>query len=189
MATRSDSGIEQRVYPTMVPKSSPVARVDGVTNAVSVEADFVGRLLLGGPGAGGAATASSVVSDIADIARGDVVGTFGRPAAALEPYRRAAMQAHAGGYYVRLSLHDRPGALAAIATRMAEQGISLESIVQRRRAPKADAPHHLAPEAPQPVILITYDTTEAQMKTALGRIATDGHTVAPPQMIRIEQLA
>ena len=105
----------------MVPKSSAIARIDGVTNAVAVEADFVGQLVLSGPGAGGDATASSVMSDIADIARGDRVGTFGRPASELEPYRRAAMRTHEGGYYVRLSVYDRPGAFAAIAQRMADQ--------------------------------------------------------------------
>lgn len=189
VASRSDTGFEQRVHPTMVPKSSPIARVDGVTNAVAVEADFVGRLVLSGPGAGGDATASAVMSDIADIARGDIVGTFGRPASALEPYRQAAMRAHEGGYYIRLSVYDRPGAFASIAQRMAENGISLESIVQRRRAPRADAPEHPTPMAPQPVILITYDTTEAQIKDALDRISVDGHIAERPQMIRIEQFA
>ncbi|MCX5479867.1 homoserine dehydrogenase [Kaistia geumhonensis] len=189
VASRTDTGFEQRVHPTMVPKSSPIARVDGVTNAVAVEADFVGRLVLSGPGAGGDATASAVMSDIADIARGDIVGTFGRPASALEPYRQAAMRAHEGGYYIRLSVYDRPGAFASIAQRMAENGISLESIVQRRRAPRADAPEHPTPMAPQPVILITYDTTEAQIKDALDRISVDGHIAERPQMIRIEQFA
>lgn len=189
VATRTDTGIEQRVHPTMVPKSSPIARVDGVTNAVAVEADFVGRLVLAGPGAGGDATASAVMSDIADLARGDVVGTFGRPAHTLKPYQRAAMRAHAGGYYIRLAVFDRPGAFASIAKRMAENNISLESIVQRRRAPKADAPEHPRPQEPQPVMLITYDTTEAQVKEALDLITADGHIAERPQMIRIEQLA
>ena len=189
VATRTESGIEQRVHPTMVPKSSPIARVDGVTNAVAVEADFVGRLVLSGPGAGGDATASAVMSDIADIARGDVVGTFGRPAQNLQPYQQAVMRAHAGGYYIRLAVYDRPGAFAAIAKRMAEYNISLESIVQRRRAPKADAPEHLQPLEPQPVMLITYETTESQVKEALDRITADGHIAEQPQMIRIEQLA
>ncbi len=189
VASRTETGFEQRVHPTMVPKSSPIARVDGVTNAVAVEADFVGRLVLSGPGAGGDATASSVMSDIADIARGDVVGTFGRPASDLAPYRRAQMRAHEGGYYVRLAVYDRPGAFASIAQRMAENEISLESIVQRRRAPKADAPDHPRPLEPQPVILITYDTTEAQIKDALDRITVDGHIAEKPQMLRIEQFA
>ena len=189
VATRTETGIEQRVHPTMVPKSSPIARVDGVTNAVAVEADFVGRLVLSGPGAGGDATASAVMSDIADLARGDVVGTFGRPANTLQPYQQAVMRAHAGGYYIRLSVYDRPGAFASIAKRMAENNISLESIVQRRRAPKADAPEHPQPLEPQPVMLITYETTESQVKEALDRITADGHIAEQPQMIRIEQLA
>jgi homoserine dehydrogenase len=187
VACRTDSGIEQRVHPAMVPKSSAIARIDGVTNAVAVEADFVGQLVLSGPGAGGEATASSVMSDIADIARGDRVGTFGRPASDLDPYRRAAMRAHEGGYYVRLAVYDRPGAFAAIAQRMADKGISLESIVQRRRAPRSAAPEHLVPVEPQPVIMITYETTEAAIREALETIKSDGHIADEPQMIRIEQ--
>jgi homoserine dehydrogenase len=189
VASRTDSGIEQRVHPTMVPKSSALARIDGVTNAVAVDGDFVGQLVLAGPGAGGDATASSVMSDIADIARGDRVGTFGRPASSLEPYRKAAMRRHEGGYYVRLALYDRPGAFAAIAQRMADAKISLESIVQRRRAARSTAPEHPVPEAPQPVILITYETTETAIRKALDAIKADGHIASTPQMIRIEPLA
>jgi hypothetical protein len=189
VACRTESGIEQRVHPTMVPKSSAIARVDGVTNAVAVEADFVGQLVLSGPGAGGDATASSVMSDIADIARGDRVGTFGRPAVSLEPYRRAAIRLHEGGYYIRLSVFDRPGAFAAIAGRMAEHKISLESIVQRRRAPRSTAPEHPIPDDPQPVILITYETTEDAIRQALDEISRDGHIADAPQMIRIEQFS
>jgi homoserine dehydrogenase len=186
VACRTDTGIEQRVHPTMVPRSSAIARIDGVTNAVAVEADFVGQLVLSGPGAGGEATASSVMSDIADIARGDRVGTFGRPASSLEPYRRARMRLHEGGYYVRLSVYDRPGAFAAIAQRMADADISLESIVQRHRVRKTALPGHL-PEEPQPVILITYETTEEAIRRALDTIRADGHIADEPQMIRIEQ--
>jgi homoserine dehydrogenase len=189
VASRTDSGIEQRVHPTMVPRSSAIARVDGVTNAVAVEGDFVGQLVLSGPGAGGDATASSVMSDIADIARGDRVGTFGRPASSLEPYRQAAIRRHEGGYYIRLSVYDRPGAFAAIAQRMADAQISLESIVQRRRAAKTSAPDLVVPEAPAPVILITYETTEAAVRTALEAIMADGHITSDPQVIRIEPLA
>jgi homoserine dehydrogenase len=188
VASRTDSGIEQRVHPTMVPKSSLIARIDGVTNAVAVEGDFVGQLVLSGPGAGGDPTASSVMSDIIDIARGAMRGTFGRPVSSLEPYRRAGMRRHEGGYYIRLSVYDRPGAFAAIAKRMADAGISLESIVQRRRAPKTAAPDHPVPEAPQPVILITYETTELAIRDALSAIKADGHIASDPQMIRIEPL-
>jgi homoserine dehydrogenase len=188
VASRTETGIEQRVHPTMVPKSSAIAQIEGVTNAVAVDGDFVGQIVLSGPGAGGPTTASAVIADIADIARGDVIGTYGRPATTLEPYRQAAMRAHEGGYYVRLSVYDRPGAFAAIAKRMAEQQISLESIVQRRRAPRAAAPDNPQPHEPQPVILITYATTEAAMKEALAAILADGHIAHAPQMIRIENL-
>jgi homoserine dehydrogenase len=188
VSSRTDGGVEQRVHPTMVPKSSAIARIDGVTNAVAVEGDFAGQIVLSGPGAGGDPTASSVMSDLVDIARGVKIGTFGRPASSLEPYRRAGIRRHEGGYYIRLSVYDRPGAFAAIARRMADTGISLESIVQRRRAAKATAPDHPVPEAPQPVILVTYETTEAAIRAALDGIEADGHIAGAPQMIRIEPL-
>ena len=179
-------GIEQRVHPTMVPKSSAIARIDGVLNAVAVEADFVGKLMLVGPGAGGDATASSVVSDIADIARGTALSTMGKPAEHMTPYVASNVSGHSGGYYVRLTVHDRPGAFAAIATRMAEKGISLESIVQRARRPSADAPGEAAPHQPQPVIMLTYQTTERAIREALAQVETDGHVSSPPRFIRIE---
>jgi homoserine dehydrogenase len=189
VASRTDSGIEQRVHPTMVPKASAIARIDGATNAVAVDGDFVGQLVLSGPGAGGDATASSVMSDIADIARGDTVGTFGRPASMLAPYERAGIRLHEGGYYIRLSVYDRPGAFAAIAGRMAAGGISLESIVQRHRAARVSATGQPVPAEPAPVILITYETTETAIRQALDGIKGDGHIVGEPQMIRIEPLA
>ncbi|HOV04231.1 MAG TPA: homoserine dehydrogenase [Hyphomicrobiales bacterium] len=188
VAMRTDTGIEQRVHPTMVPKSTAIARIDGVLNAVAIDGDFVGEVVLVGRGAGGNATASAIVSDIVDIARDVKVPMLGRPADTLEPYRRAAMRAHEGGYYVRCMVHDRPGAFAAIAARMAEHKISLESIVQRRRAPRADAPGGTVADEPQPVIMITYETSEAEMRAALDAVEADGHVAAPPRMIRIERL-
>ncbi|AXS40956.1 homoserine dehydrogenase [Breoghania sp. L-A4] len=190
IAQRTDTGIEQRVHPTMVPKSSAIARIDGVLNAVAVDADYVGEIVLVGPGAGGNATASSVVADIADIARGDLMSTLGSPAEKLVPYKRARMRRHEGGYFIRLAVEDRPGAFAAIARCMAEQGISLESIVQRRRAPRSAAPEtpdSPAPSQAQPVILITYETTEADIKAALEAIANEHVIAGAPQMIRIER--
>jgi len=192
VASRTDSGIEQRVHPTMVPKSSAIARIDGVLNAVAVDADAVGEIVLVGPGAGGDATATSVVGDIADVAAGRTLPTFGRPAARLVPYRPAQMRAHAGGYYVRLLVRDRPGAFATVAARMGEHGISLESIVQRRRAPKADAPGAPGAAVPtdvQPIMLITYETTEAAMRDALKAVVSEEVVDGVPRMIRIEKLA
>ncbi len=181
VAERTATGIEQRVHPTMVPRSSAIAQVMGVTNAVTIDADAVQELTLVGPGAGGAATASSVVADIADIARGLRLPPFGLPAKALAPLRRAPIQTHEGGYYIRLSVFDRPGAAAAIATRMAERSISLESIVQRRR------PGEQRGASAVPVILITHATSEKLIGEALKDVLADGFIAEPPQVIRIER--
>ncbi len=189
VAQRTDSGVEQRVHPTMVPKSSAIAQIEGVLNAVAVEGDIVGEVVLVGPGAGGNATASSVVGDIVDIARGDQIATLGRPAGKLTPYQQAKMRLHEGGYYIRLSVHDRPGAFASIAAIMAEEDISLESIVQRRRAVRDAAPGAIAPAEPQPVIMITYETNETAVKKALKAIAERNVISDAPQMIRIEKLS
>ncbi|MES0808625.1 homoserine dehydrogenase [Roseibium sp. SCPC15] len=187
VAQRTETGIEQRVHPTMVPKTSAIARIDGVLNAVAVDGDYVGEVVLVGPGAGGDATASSVVADIADIARGDETPVLGMPAVDLKDYQRARMRLHEGGYYIRLSVYDRPGAFAEIAHCMGEAGISLESIVQKRHA-DGEAPTRYDEAVPQPVILITYETTEVAIKEALEVIMSKGVVSEQPQMIRIEKL-
>ncbi|MDB5544036.1 MAG: Homoserine dehydrogenase, partial [Hyphomicrobiales bacterium] len=186
VAQRTAKGIEQRVHPTMVPKSSSIAEVMGVTNAVTIDADAVKELTLVGPGAGGMATASAVVADIADIAKGIRSAPFGLPTGALEKAARIPMQRHEGGYYIRLTVHDRPGAAAAIATRMAERHISLESIMQRQTPPKKGEPAPAQPK-PVPVVLITYATSEATIREALEAVVADGYIAGPPQVIRIER--
>ncbi len=188
VAQRTDTGIEQRVHPTMVPKSSAIARIDGVLNAVAIDGDFVGEVVLVGPGAGGNVTASSVVADVADVARGDKTPVLGMPAEDLEPYTRARMRLHEGGYYMRLSVYDRPGAFAEIAHCMADANISLESIVQRRAPNPAGSPDANGDGRPQPVILITYETTEVAVREALDVIMSKGVVADKPQMIRIEKL-
>ena len=187
VAERTKTGIEQRVHPTMVPKSSAIAQVMGVLNAVSVDADAVREITLVGPGAGGDPTASAVVADLADVARGTAGLPFGLPVARLEEAKRAPMQRHEGGYYVRLAVADRPGAAAAIATRMAEADISLESIVQRRSPDAASRDPGGRSGAPVPVVLITYATSETAIRAALEKVTADGHVAEPPQVIRIER--
>ncbi|TGS17169.1 homoserine dehydrogenase [Mesorhizobium sp. M2E.F.Ca.ET.209.01.1.1] len=183
VAQRTDSGIEQRVHPTMVPTASVIAQVHGVTNAVAIETDILGELLLSGPGAGGNATASAVIGDIADIAKSrpgfQHAPVFGWPAKELKPYKKAQMRSHAGGYFIRLTVHDRTGVFAAIAKRMADNDISLESIVQQAAGTET--------EAQKTVILVTHETTEAAVRKAVEGITKDGHLTDKPQVIRIER--
>jgi homoserine dehydrogenase len=187
VAVRTEAGIEQRVHPTMVPKDSAIAQVMGVTNAVTVDADGLAPITLVGPGAGGMATASAVVSDLADIARGVRTPPFGRPAARMSMIRKAPMQRHEGGYYIRLLARDRPGSAAAIARRLAQQQISIESIVQRQ-APQAKGAARPGRSAdPVPVILITYATSEDAVRKALAAVRRDRVISGQPQVIRIEK--
>src|SRR5262245_42858412 len=188
VALRTESGIEQRVHPTMVPRDTAIAEVDGVLNCVAIDGDFVGDVTLVGPGAGGGPTASSVTSDLIDIARRHILPPFGTKAKNLKPYKRAQMRAHAGGYYIRLSVYDRTGAFAAIASRMAEQGISIESIVQRRSSAELPGLNRRHEGSAANVVMITHQTTEAAIHKALAAIERDGHVDAKPQMIRIEKL-
>jgi homoserine dehydrogenase len=187
VAERTKTGIEQRVHPTMVPRTSSIAQVMGVTNAVTIDADAVRELTLIGPGAGGDATASAVVADIADVATGKVQPLFGAPIDQLEKAPRAPMQRHEGGYYIRLTVHDRPGVAAGVATRMAEEDISLESILQKRSELAANKDPHGRSGAPVPLVLITYAATEASIRSALEKISGDGLIAEPPQVIRIER--
>jgi homoserine dehydrogenase len=181
VAERTAKGIEQRVHPTMVAKSEPLAQTMGVLNAVTIDGDAVGALTLVGPGAGGDATASAVAADICDIARGDFAPAFGRPIDALEDAERVPMQRHEGGYYVRLAVVERPGSVATIATRMAEQRISIEAIVQKGKAKGASANEVV------PVVLLTHATTETAIRQALALAVSDGAVRETPQVIRIER--
>jgi homoserine dehydrogenase len=160
----------------------------GVTNAVTIDAEGLAPITLVGPGAGGMATASAVVSDIADIARGVRTAPFGRPAARMSTSRKAPMQRHEGGYYIRLLARDRPGTAATIARRLAQQNISLESIVQRHSAVR---PHGGVASGrsgePVPVILITYATSEDAVRKALVAVRRDRVISGRPQVIRIEK--
>jgi len=160
-----------------------IAQVDGVTNAVAVESDILGELLMVGPGAGGNATASSVLGDIADIAKSQPgaqrVPVLGRPAKSLETYKRAQMQSHEGGYFIRLTVADRTGVFAGIATHMAENGISLESIVQHAKQPVTGGQ--------KTIILVTHATMEDHVRSAVDAIKADDYLVGEPQVIRIER--
>jgi len=158
-----------------------------VTNAVTVDAEGLNPITLVGPGAGGMATASAVVSDIADIACGVLAAPFGRPAARMTAIRKAPMQHHEGGYYIRLLARDRPGTAATIARRLAQQKISLESIVQRHGIAGQGARASGQSGEPVPVIMITYATSEDAVRRALAAVRRDRVISGRPQVIRIEK--
>ncbi|HEY0526380.1 MAG TPA: homoserine dehydrogenase [Stellaceae bacterium] len=181
IARPTEHGIEQRVHACMVPRETPVAHVEGVFNAVVVEGDFAGRIALQGRGAGAEPTASAVVSDLLDIAvagGGQAASVFSVPAVALARRPAAPMERHAGAYYIRLMVLDRPGVIADIAAALRDEQVSMEAMIQRARAPGEAVP----------VVLTTHDTEEAAMRRALRRIGDLATVLEPPRMIRIEHL-
>jgi homoserine dehydrogenase len=172
-------GLEQRVHPCMVPQAAPIAHVDGVFNAVVVEGDAVGRLMLEGRGAGAAPTASAVVADLIDIACGRGAPGFGMPASTLHESKTAPMARHYGAYYVRLMVSDQPGVIADVAAALRDEAVSMEQMLQRGRAPAGEA---------VPVVITTHETEEAAMLRAVNKIGALDTVLELPCLIRIENL-
>ena len=168
-------GIEQRVHPCMVSLEAPIAHIEGVFNAVVVDGDFVGTTMFQGRGAGQGPTASAVVADLVDVARGREMPAFVVPAERLADKKAAPMDRHQGAYYVRLMVQDRPGVIAAVSGALAKERISVEAMLQRGRS-----------DGVVPVVLTTHVTEEAAMQRALGRIAKLGTVAEEPCLIRIE---
>ena len=172
-----DGSIAQRVTPVLVPKSAPIAAVEGVFNAVVTQGDFVGQTVLEGRGAGDGPTASAVVADLMDIARGSVSAMFGVPVASLTAPGTRPMSAHRGEYYVRLMVLDKPGVFADLAAILRDCDISIGSAIQRARSDSAAVP----------LVLTTHETSEASMQKALATIAALPSVAEPPRMIRIDR--
>jgi len=179
VARPTERGLEQRVHPCMVPQTAPIAHVEGVFNAVVVEGDAVGRLMLEGRGAGAAPTASAVVSDLIDIAAGRGAPGFGVPAKALRTPKTAPMARHRGAYYIRLMVSDRPGVIADVAAALRDEQVSMEQMLQRGRAKAREA---------VPVVITTHETEEAAMRRAMARIGKLKTVLESPCLIRIENL-
>ena len=187
VAVATEKGIEQRVHPTMVRKDSAIAQVMGVTNAVTVDADAMHAITLVGPGAGGMATASAVVSDLGDIARGVRTPPFGRATASLARSGKAPMQRHEGGYYIRLMAKDRPGSAATIAKRLPSSRYRWNRSCSAIANAQASERRCRRQKGAVPVILITYATTEDAVRKALAAVKRDRVISGAPQVIRIEK--
>lgn len=177
-AKLTEHGVEQRVHPCMVPMDVPIAHVEGVLNAVVATGNFVQDSVFEGRGAGAGPTASSVASDLMDIAVGRRMPAFGIPAKDLAKLAVSPMERHSGEYYVRLTVQDRPGVIADVAAALRDERISMAAMIQRGKSPDNIVP----------VVLMTHATEEAAMTRALARIGRFEAVVQPPRMIRIEAL-
>ncbi len=178
IASVSEDGLEQRVHPCMVPEAAPIAHVPESFNAVVADGDYVDTIVHEGRGSGAGPTASAVVADLIDIARGSSVPTFRVPAGQLKTIPPVPMEKHFGAYYIRLMVVDKPGVFADIAAALMDHEVSMESVLQRTRDPGEAVP----------VVMTMHETEEAGMTKALQTIAAVDAVVEPPRMIRIESL-
>jgi homoserine dehydrogenase len=177
LARLGPDGLEQRVQPCMVPVTTPIAGVEGVFNAVALSGDAAGRSFLEGRGAGGGPTASAVVADLIDLARGHRLPAFGVPADRLSSVATVPEASAPGAFSIRLTVVDRPGVIADVTAALRDFQVSLEAMIQRGRDPGGRVP----------VVLTTHETTEGALRGALGRIAGLDSVVEPPRVIRILQ--
>ncbi len=177
IARKNDNGIEQSVYPCMVSKDTPLAHIEGVFNAVVAVGDELGTSVLQGEGAGAGPTATAVIADIVDIARGRVFPAFSVPVTRLKAFDRISISERVGPYYVRLTVVDRPGVIADISAALRDEEVSVEALLQRG----------LTHEGSVPVVLTLHETREEAIQRALTRIELLDSVVEPPCMIRIEQ--
>ena len=176
IARRTADGVETRVHPAMIDKNALLASVEGVFNAVLINGDFAGSVFLQGRGAGAGPTASAVVADLIDIARGNSIPVWGTAQSALSPSRPVPISQHIGAYYLRLMVVDQPGVLADVTAILRDHHISLESMLQHGRKPGEAVP----------IVLVTHETVEAAIGTAISRIAALDVVLEPPALIRIE---
>lgn len=173
-----DGRVAQTVHPVMVRADQPLAAVNGPFNAVEISGGRAGRVVIEGAGAGELPTASAVVADIADIARGNRVPAFNQPVATLRPLPAADLDAIENAFYLRLNVIDRPGVVADVSAIMKAQQISIESLHQRSRKPGE----------PVNLVLTTHMSQEGAMRRALAALAALDCVLEQPVMIRIVDL-
>lgn len=177
VAQMTPRGLEQRMSPCLVPADSPFGPLMGGTNMVAVEGDSVGQIVLRGAGAGEGPTASAVMADIVDIARGIRLPVFGQPAAGLT-HASPARTAVPAAYYLRIELLDKPGALAKVATVLSDAGISIDRMRQYGHPDGASVP----------VLIVTDKTTPDAIDFAMETLPKTGVLVSDPVELRIEEV-
>ncbi|NIK89904.1 homoserine dehydrogenase [Rhizomicrobium palustre] len=176
IAKKTQAGIDQRVQPAMVKAGTALADVEGVLNGVVVNANEAGPFFFEGRGAGECPTANAVIADIVDIARGNTGSVFGLPADNLLALSAAPTGSASSAYYLRFQVLDVPGVLAEIAGHLAKWRVSIESMIQRGRAPG---------EAVS-IVMITHETKASDVAGALDTISQSANVIAPPCMIPME---
>ena len=173
----------QRVHPHLVPRDHPLAHVDGATNAVVAEGNFSGRLLFQGAGAGDGPTASAVVADLIDIARGYEGAPFSIPVAALETLAPADSGPRIGRAYLRFTVADRPGVLAEITAAMRDAGVSIESLIQK--GPKSLDSWGMGGADTVLVAMVTHEGPESAIAEALRLLDGSPSLTEPPLVMHI----
>ncbi len=166
-----DGRLFQRVQPCLVPRDHPLAAVDGPTNAVVVEGNFSGRLQFQGAGAGDGPTASAVVADLIDIARGQSGMPFSVPVAELETFASADSGRRRARSYLRFTVADRPGVLAEITAAMRDAGVSIESLIQQGRPEEGGEVL---------VVMVTHEGPESGVAHALELLEGSASVTEPP---------
>lgn len=183
MSSRTEAGIDLRVHPTLIPAARPIAKVDGVLNAVMVNGDAVGDTLYVGAGAGAEPTASAVVADIIDLARTIDVSAEARvPALAfydIGSEKVISIEDVITAYYLRISVQDKAGVLAAVATILSQRGINIEALIQKE--PKTE-------DNNAQIIILSHKVLERDMNAAIKEIESLDSTIGTVTRIRVEQL-
>jgi homoserine dehydrogenase len=177
-AVRSTAGVSVRVHPALTPLDHPLARVDGVLNALFIQGARTGRIFIQGAGAGAGPTAAAVAADIADVTAGAVRPVFQKPAGRLGAATPVSPADATGRAYVRLIVRDQPGVIASISETLAEAGVSIDSFLQK----------HVEGAGGVPIVLTTHVAPEATIARAVSAMAALPALIAPPRVIRIARI-
>ena len=172
----TDEGLEQRMQPCLVPAASPIGQLENAMNMIIFDGDNSGQIILRGAGAGEGPTASAVMSDIIDVARGAYIPTFGCPAKDLTKSKKASTSTESA-YYVRTKLKDAPGVLAKMASALGNNKISIDQMHQTQHADVA-----------APVFIVTHKTLPETLRRALKEVVKTGVTMEDPVALRIEEV-
>ncbi len=175
MARLDEGKLFQRVNPYLVPEGHPLAHIKGSTNAVVAEGNFSGRLMFQGAGAGDGPTASAVVADLIDIARGDSGNVFAMPADQMKKIDRAESGNRTGKSYIRFLVADKPGVLAEITAAMRDAKVSIESLIQTEKTVEGSVL----------ISMVTHQAKERDVAQSLGKLSSSDSLQVPPVVMHL----